>query len=231
MSTQIKPIKLWGKGGPNPPKVAIILEELGIPHEIIPYPISDVKKPEYVALNPNGRLPTIQDPNTGITLWESGAIIEYLIERYDLEHRLSFGPGTPESYHAKQWLFYQATGQAPYFGQAAWFTKFHHEQLPSAKERYNEEVNRVSGVLDGYLAQQKQEHGSNNGPWLVGNKLSYADLAFISWQKIIAVILTKDEYNEENFPHLKEWLDKMTARPAVKRVLESAFAASSTTES
>lgn len=79
MST-IKPIKVWGKGGPNPPKVAILLEELGVPYEAIAVPLADVKKPEYLAVNPNGHLPSIYDPNTDLTLWESGAIVEYLIE-------------------------------------------------------------------------------------------------------------------------------------------------------
>ena len=229
MSSQIKPITVWGLGGPNPPKVAMILMELGLPYEVIPIPLSDVKKPEYVAINPNGRIPAIHDPNTDITLWESGAIFDYLIERYDTKHRLSFAPGTPESYHAKQWLYFQVSGQGPYYGQAAWFKKFHSEQVPSAIERYNKEVNRVSGVLDGHLAQQKEKYGDSagsDGPWLVGNKFSYADIAFISWQKIIAVVLGKDEYNEDTFSHVKEWLDKMTSREAVKTVLESAFAAS-----
>lgn len=75
MSSQIKPIKIYGKGGPNPHKATIIFKELGIPHEIVPVPFADVKGAEYVAINPNGRLPSIHDPNTGITLWESGAII------------------------------------------------------------------------------------------------------------------------------------------------------------
>jgi len=203
----------------------MILEELGLPHEIIPVPFSDIKKPEYLALNPNGRLPTIQDPNTGITLWETGAIIEYLVERYDTEYRISFAPGTTESYLAKQWLYFQTTGQGPYYGQAAWFKKFHSEQLPSAIERYVGEVNRVSGVLDEYLAQQKQEHGSagGDGPWLVGNKFSFADLAFISWQKIIAMVLSKDEYDEDKFPHLKEWIDRMASRKSIKSVLDAMY--------
>src|SRR4051812_39387587 len=97
----IKPIKLYGDGGPNPPKVQILLEELGLPHEVISVPWADIKKPEYTAINPNGRIPSIQDPNTGITLWESGAIIEYLIDKYDTDHKLSFEPGTNEAYHTK----------------------------------------------------------------------------------------------------------------------------------
>src|ERR1700709_2152560 len=98
MSLQLKPIIVWGEGGPNPSKVGIILEELGLPYEIKPVPLADIKKPEYLAINPNGRLPSIRDPNSGITLWESGAIIEYLIECYDARHKLSFAPGTPESF-------------------------------------------------------------------------------------------------------------------------------------
>lgn len=76
MSSQIKTIKVWGKGGPNPPKVAILLGELGLPHELIVVPLSKAKEPEYLAINPNGRIPAIYDPNTDLTLWESGAIIE-----------------------------------------------------------------------------------------------------------------------------------------------------------
>jgi glutathione S-transferase len=224
MSAQIKPIKVWGEGGPNPPKVTIILGELGLPSEIIPVPFSDVKKPEYLAINPNGRLPSIHDPNTGITLWESGAIVEYLIERYDKDHKLSFALGTPEYYHAKQWLFFQVSGQGPYYGQASWFKKFHPEHIPSALDRYVKELHRVTNVLEGWLARQKEEHGSSvgfDGPWLVGNKLSYADIAFILWQKIIAVVLDKDEYNEEDFPHVNEWLGRLTSRETVKSALEN----------
>jgi glutathione S-transferase len=222
MSPQIKPIKLWGQGGPNPPKVAFILEELGLPYEIIATPLSDIKKPEYLAINPNGRLPSIHDPNTNLTIWESGAIVEYLIEAYDTKHQISFAPGTPEYYHAKQWLFFQVSGQGPYFGQLGWFLKFHHEQLPSAIERYVNEVNRVVGVLEGWLAKQKQEYGdsaSSGGPWLVGNKYSYADIAFVQWQRVIGMVTTKDQYDLDKFPHVKEWLGKMTSREAIKTAL------------
>ncbi|EHL02127.1 Glutathione S-transferase (GST), C-terminal [Glarea lozoyensis ATCC 20868] len=227
MSTEIKPIKMWGKAGPNPSKVHIILLELGIPHELIDVPFSDVKSPEYVKVNPNGRLPTIHDPNTNITLWESGAIIEYLIERYDTKHTLSFLAGTLEYYHAKQWLFYQVTGQGPYFGQAVWFKIYHHEQLESAKERYNQEVNRVTGVLDSYLAQQKEKYSGVegfDGPWLVGNKASYADIAFVTYQTILAFLLGKDAFDMDKYPHAQDWLARVSARPAVKEGLAAMIA-------
>lgn len=230
MSTPIKPIKVWGQGGPNPPKVAILLEELGVPYEIIPISFTDIKEPDYLAINPNGRLPAIHDPNFDLRLWESGAIIEYLIERYDPDHRFSFPAGTPEAYHAKQWLFFQVSGQGPYYGQAAWFKKFHHEQIPSALDRYCKEVARVTGVLEGWLAQQKQkfaDDAQSGGPWMVGNKLSYVDLALLSWQTIIAMVLEKSEFDQDDFPLVKEWLSKLSSRAAVKSVLGEAIAASS----
>lgn len=211
----LKPITVWGKGGPNPPKVAILLEELGIPYEAIAVPLSDVKKPEYTAVNPNGRLPTIYDPNTDIKVWESGAILEYLIEKYDKDYKFSFPPGTAESYHAKQFLFFQVSGQGPYYGQAAWFKNFHPEKLPSAIERYVKEINRVTAVLEKHLSEQKVPDGSD-GPWLVGNKYSFADIAWISWQRLVTKIHSVEEYNPDDYPHVKAWLDKLLARPAVQ---------------
>jgi glutathione S-transferase len=220
--SELKPIKLWGKGGPNPPKVAILLQELGIPYEAIAIGLEDIKKPDYLSINPNGRLPAIQDPNTDLTLWESGAIVEYLIERYDKDQALSFPPGTAEYYQAKQWLFFQTTGQGPYFGQAAWFKRLHQEQVPTAIKRYADEVNRVTGVLEGYLAARAKDSTlttSNDGPWLVGDKVSYVDLAFITWQIIITKFVDQEEYDVKNFPNVEKWLGKMMARESVKDVL------------
>ena len=113
MSSQIKPIKVWGAGGPNPPKVAIVLEELGLPYEKVLISLTEVKQPDYLEINPNGRIPAIYDPNTDLTLWESGAIVLYLIERYDTEHKISFPAGSNEEVLAKQWLFFQVSGQGP----------------------------------------------------------------------------------------------------------------------
>lgn len=119
MTSEFKPITLWGGVlGPNPSKVGIVLTELKIPFECKYVPYSEVKGPEYVAVNPNGRLPSIQDSNKGITIWESGAIIEYLIAEYDKDRKLSFPAGSTEDYHCKQWLYFQVSGQGPYYGQA-----------------------------------------------------------------------------------------------------------------
>lgn len=215
MSTNIKPIKVYGEGSANPPKVVIILEELGLPYDNIDVPYSEIKKPEYLKINPNGRIPSIYDPNTDLTLWESGAIIEYLVEKYDKDHKLSYPAGSNEAFQTKQWLFFQATGQGPYYGQAVWFTKYHEEKLPSALERYIKEIHRVTGVLEDWLAQKKASNPDADGPWLVGDRVTYADIAFVVWQSIVAQVF-KEKYNPDDFPHVKEWLDRLLSRPAVK---------------
>ena len=212
----LKPITLWGHdSGPNAWKVAMILEELNLPytHKMIEFP--DMKKEPYESINPNGRVPSIQDPNTGTTLWESGAIIEYLIETYDKQHKISFAPGSKEYYETKQWLFYQVSGQGPYFGQAVWFTLYHPEKLPSAVDRYVNEIRRVSGVLDRVL-QDKE--------FLVGGKFSYADAAFVTGYSIM--FLWADRFNlETEFPLLNAWLERIKVRPAIAKILQDREAA------
>lgn len=219
MPAQIQTIKLWGQGGPNPPKVAIVLHELGLPFEYIPIKFSEVKEAEYTKINPNGRIPAIHDPNTDLTLWESGAIIEYLVERYDAGGKLGFPAGSNEAQVARQWLFFQMSGQGPYFGQAVWFLKYHPEKVQSAVDRYAKEVNRVSGVLDAHLA--KQDAGAD-GPWLVGGRFSYADLSFVTWHTIIGKILPTDAYDESAYPHLAAWLGKIRERTSYKTAMAAA---------
>ncbi|KAI1299918.1 glutathione S-transferase [Xylaria venustula] len=217
MASSLKPLKAYGIAGPNPPKVIIVLEELGLPYEAAPIAFADVKKPEFLAINPNGRMPAIYDPNTDLTLWESGAIVEYLIETYDKDNKISFPKGSNESYLTKQWLFYQTTGQGPYYGQAVWFTKYHPERVQSAIDRYVKEIYRVTAVVEGHLA--KQEAGSD-GPWLVGGKATYADIAWYMWQAQIGGALEKDVISWDAYPHVKNWLERIGSRPSVQKALE-----------
>lgn len=97
--------------------MAIILEELHVPYTMKLLETSELKSPNFEAINPNGKVPAIVDPNTQVTLWESGAIIQYLLENYDKDCSISF-KSVPEKYQVDQWLFFQASGQGPYFGQA-----------------------------------------------------------------------------------------------------------------
>ncbi|KAI0803676.1 glutathione S-transferase [Xylaria sp. FL0064] len=214
MASSLEPIKVYGKAGPNPPKVIMILEELSLPYEIAPVEFADVKKPEYLAVNPNGRMPAIYDPNRDLTLWESGAIVEYLVETYDKDNKISFPKGSNEAYLTKQWLFYQTTGQGPYFGQAVWFTKYHPEKIQSAVDRYVKEIHRVTGVVEGHLAKEKAKTNASDGPWLVGGKATYADIAWYMWSAKIGSIVEGVSYDE--FPHFKEWLERVGSRASVK---------------
>lgn len=106
----IKPIVLHGAAGPNPTKVRMLIEELGLPHEIKEVSFADVKGPEFTAINPNGRMPAIYDPNTDLTLWESGAIIEYLIEKYDTKKQ--FQPKGEAQLKDNQFWMHWAEGSA-----------------------------------------------------------------------------------------------------------------------
>ena len=214
----LKPIVLYGHAtGPNPWKVAMLLEELAVPYEMKIVPKAKLKQPAYEAINPNGRAPAIQDPNTGITLWESGAIIEYLTSTYDKDNTLGFQQGTDEYWIAKQWLYFQVSGQGPYFGQAAWFKMFHPENVPSAVDRYVNEIKRVTGVLNRALEGQA---------WLVGGKFSFADLSFVMWYNSAVPRITGDAIDlGREFPNVNAWLERMRLRPAVKKVVQDKAAA------
>lgn len=116
----LKPIKLYSHpGGPNPWKVAILLEELGIPYDTQLMDFGELKKDPFESVNPNGRVPAIEDPNTGLNMWESGAIIAYLLETYDKGNTLRYTAGK-ERWEQECWLHLQTSGQGPYYGQRAW---------------------------------------------------------------------------------------------------------------
>ncbi|MCJ1370436.1 hypothetical protein MMC20_001649 [Loxospora ochrophaea] len=198
---------------PNPRKVEILFAELGIKWEKVGIPFNGVKDPSYTQYNPNGRVPCIIDPNKNdLVIWESGAIIEYLITEYDPDHKVSF-PSAPEKYQALTWLHFQMSGQGPYFGQAMWFSFFHPEQIESAKERYIKEIDRVSMVLDGVLKDKE---------WLVGGKCSYADLAFYPWYNVAVNkrLPEKLAHIKTDYPNMWAWIERIEKRPGVKKGME-----------
>ncbi|KAI0472502.1 glutathione S-transferase [Xylaria cf. heliscus] len=201
-----KPLELYVSApGPNSWKVAIILKELGIPYEMKFLEYAVLHQKPFTDINPNGRCPAIHDPNTNITLWESCAINEYLVDTYDTEHKISHST-SPEKYLEKQYLYFQASGQGPYYGQGAWFNSFHPEPLPSAKERYDKETKRVISVLDGILADRK---------YLVGEKLTHADLAFVTWDHFVDWCVAPNTWDINAYPNFKRWHEEMMARPSV----------------
>ncbi|KAM7189909.1 glutathione S-transferase [Naviculisporaceae sp. PSN 640] len=212
MDHGMKPIRVWlTPSGPNPWKVVVILEELRLPYEVVSFKFDDVKKKPFIDLNPNGRAPAIEDPNTDLVLWESGAIVTYLVQQYDKNKLLTYNT-LKEQHLINQWLHFQMSGQGPYWGTAGWFNVLHPEKVPSAIERYNNQVKRVLGVLEGVLADKN---------WLVGDKMTYADLAFVPWNdRLESVLLCPDEDKFAGFPKVKAWHESMTSRPAWKRAME-----------
>ncbi|OJJ65644.1 hypothetical protein ASPBRDRAFT_35766 [Aspergillus brasiliensis CBS 101740] len=198
--------------GPNPKKVRMILEELCLPYECCFLEFPEMKLPDFLYINPNGRVPAIIDPNNKqLTLWESGAIIEYLVETYDLTRTISFPAFTTEWFQAKQWLHFQMSGQGPYFGQAVWFKVHHPEFIQSCYDRYVNEIRRVAGVLDSVLKDQD---------YLVGGRCSYADISFVIWFQFVPWVAGEYINLQSEYPHLSRWLRALEDRPAVKKILD-----------
>jgi len=206
-------------GAPNGWKVAFVLNVLGLTYESRYLELDgDVKSPshvkslEHTKYNPNGRIPTLIDHrNNDFALWESGAIILYLLEKYDPEHRLSV-VSPDEKAVLIQWLFFQTSGQAPYYGQAAWFIFAHPEKVPSAIERYRNEVRRVLSVLEGVLSDRD---------YLVGEKLTAADIAFVPYHHVLKErVLAQEDFDfGKEYPRVFAWHSRVVAVEGVKKGL------------
>ncbi|KAI0821290.1 glutathione S-transferase [Irpex lacteus] len=200
------------KGGPNGWKVAIVLEELGLTYDtkFLDFQSGEHKAEPHTKYNPNGRIPTLIDHKNGdFAIWESDAIITYLVDTYDKEHKIS-ASDTKEKYEQLQWLFFQASGQGPYFGQAVWFSVFHPEKIPSAIDRYKNEIKRVLGVLESVLSKKE---------WLVGNKLTVADISFIPWNDVATGGILGEEFDvSKEYPSVAAWHAKLGERASVKKI-------------
>lgn len=200
-------IQLYTWGTPNGKKVSIMLEELGLPYEVHPINIGqgDQMKPEYLAINPNNKIPSIIDTDgpggKPFTLFESGAILMYLAEKTG-----KFWPSEMrQRYLVTQWLMFQMGGVGPMFGQANYFFRLE-PKVPYAVERYYKEAVRLYNVLNKELGQRE---------FLAGD-YSIADIATYPW------VWRHDGHNVklEEFPNVKRWYDQISERPAVKRGME-----------
>ena len=197
-------IRLYTWGTPNGKKVSIMLEEVELPYEVHPINIGqgDQLKPEYLAINPNSKIPAIIDTDgpggKPLKLFESGAILLYLAEKTG-----RFLPqDQAKRYEVIQWLMFQMGGVGPMFGQANYFYRMQ-EKVPAAIERFYKEAVRLYVVLDGELAQRE---------FLVA-EYSIADIATYPW------VGRHDGHNVklEEFPNVKRWFDAISERPAIKR--------------
>ncbi|KDE04826.1 hypothetical protein MVLG_04790 [Microbotryum lychnidis-dioicae p1A1 Lamole] len=189
-------------GGPNGWTVAFLLKALGLSYETkyLDFSKGEQKASNFVKLNPNGRIPALVDHQNGdFVVWESKAILLYLVDTYDKEGKFTVSD-PKEKAQLNQLLFFQASGQGPYYGQAAHFFLFAPQKIPYAIKRYKDEVKRVLGVQEELLKEAK-------GGYLVGGKVTIADLAFITWNEFaIAASLGPDGTDvSKEFPTLFKW--------------------------
>ena len=200
-------IELYTWATPNGKKVSIMLEEVGLSYEVRPVNLSkgEQMKPEYLAINPNNKIPTIVDSDgpagQSFKLFESGAILMYLAEKTG-----KFLPqDTRKRYEVIQWLMFQMGGVGPMFGQANYFFRLT-EKVPYAIERFHKEALRLYKVLDQQLAQKSY----------LADEYSIADIATYPW------VWRHDihQVKLEEFPNVKRWYDSISARPAVQRGMQ-----------
>jgi GSH-dependent disulfide-bond oxidoreductase len=189
---------------PNPTKVALLLEELGLPYQAVPV---DTRRggqfaPDFLEVNPNAKVPAIVDGGT--TVFDSNAILLYLAER---EGR--FLPGPEHRGELLSWLMFVATGIGPFFGQAVHFRNFAPEPVPYAKTRYDYEARRHLAVLEGRLKGRS---------WIVGDDYSIVDMAAWAWARMLPFVLGGEEAWAD-FPEVRRLVDTVSARPAAARAL------------
>ncbi len=188
---------------PNPTKVALFLEEAGLPYELVPVDIrkGEQFEPAFMALNPNAKAPVIVDGD--VRVFDSNAILLYLAEKTG-----QFLPeDTPQARgELLSWLMFVATGVGPYSGQAVHFRHYAPAKLEYAVERYLYEARRHFGILDERLADRQ---------YLLGERYTIVDMAAWGWVRAIPFILGVEAWS--TLPHLKRWFDGISARPAAQR--------------
>ncbi|MBO9407671.1 glutathione S-transferase N-terminal domain-containing protein [Shimia sp. R9_1] len=203
-------LQLYSFPTPNGVKVSIMLEETGLPYEahLVTLSDADVKSPEFLALNPNNKIPAIIDPNApdgeAVTLFESGAILIYLAEKTGK----LIGNTPAEKYQAIQWVMFQMGGVGPMFGQLGYFTKFAGAEIedPRPRERFRVEAKRLLSVLE------KQLEGRE---WITGS-YSIADIAIAPWLNALEYYQTKELVGWAEYPNVNAYLERFLARPAVQ---------------
>lgn len=198
-------IDLYTWPTPNGVKVAVMLEETGLPYTVHPVNIGegDQFDPAFLKISPNNKIPAILDPDgpTGapISLFESGAILIYLAEKTG-----RFLPTDPAGRYATlEWLMFQMGGVGPMFGQAHHFRAYAPERVPYAIDRYTNEVGRLYRVMDRRLADR---------PFLAGDDYTIADIATWPWTRSIE----RQGHALADFPHVARWFEAIAARPAAQ---------------
>ena len=198
-------IDLYTAATPNGHKVSIALEELGLPYalQVLDLTKAEQKRPEFLAINPNGRIPAIVDRDEDdFAVFESGACLIYLAEKTG-----QLMPTDPKGRsRVLQGLMFQMGGIGPMMGQANVFFRYFPEKIPSVIERYQGESKRLFRVLDGHL----KEHEFLAGDYSIADIANWAWVRTHRWSGV----------EVDDLPHLKRWRDQIRARPAVQRGIE-----------
>jgi GST-like protein len=209
-------LQLYSLPTPNGVKVSIMLEEIGLPYE--PQTINIGKNetftPEFLSLNPNGKIPAIIDPDgpggAPLGLFESGAILQYLAEKTG-----KLLPADPaRRYQTIQWVHFQMSSIGPMFGQVGFFHKFAGKEIADKRplERYVAESKRLLGVLERHLSGQQ---------WMMGDDYTIADITLLGWvRNLIGFYGAGELVGFDAFGQVAAWLERGLARPAVQRGLE-----------
>ena len=191
---------------PNGHKVHIMLEECGLPYEVVAVDIGAGEQfaPEFLRISPNNKIPAIVDTEgpdgQAVSLFESGAILLYLAGKTGK----LLPKGDRQRYAVLQWLMFQMGGVGPMLGQAHHFRIYAPDKVPYAIQRYTDEAHRLYGVMDRQLA----DHA-----YIAGRSYSIADVAIFPWLRS----WQNQGIAWADFPHLKAWFDRISARPAVQR--------------
>src|SRR4030081_3310953 len=198
-------LKFYFNGAPNPNKVALYLEESGLPYELIQVDTrkGDQFKPEFLKVNPNGKVPAIDD--NGVFVFDSNAILLYLAEKSG-----KFLPANTPANRAQllSWRMFAARGRGPYSGQAVHFKTVAPKELEYARNRYLYEANRHYKILNDHLAKSK---------YMVGDSYSIVDMALWGWARLAAFVLGDEAYAK--YPNVKRLVDEISARPAAARAI------------
>ncbi|MGH8316066.1 MAG: glutathione S-transferase N-terminal domain-containing protein [Steroidobacterales bacterium] len=209
-------IQLYALASPNGVKVSIMLEETRLPYEphYVDFDTNDQKSPEYLSLNPYGKIPSIIDPDgpggQPLPLFESGAVLLYLAEKTG---RL-LPKDAAARYETIQWLMFQMAGIGPMFGQVGFFNKFAGRNFEDKRprDRYVAEAKRLLAVLDGRLA---------NRAWIMGDEYTIADIATFPWvRNLVGFYEAGELVGIGEFTQVTRGLGAFLARPAVQRGLE-----------
>ncbi len=197
-------LKFYYSLAPNPMKVALFLEEAELPYEAIPVDTrkGDQHKPDYLAINPNAKVPAIVDGDA--TVFDSNAILLYLAEKTGK----FLPPNTPKARgELLSWLMFVASGIGPYSGQAVHFKHFAPEKLDYAITRYAFEADRHYGILDRHLADRR---------YMLGDTYTIVDMATWGWARLVPFVMGEEALGK--LPNVKRLLDEINARPAAARV-------------